>query len=199
MLERKKLIIWSIIGTGISSIAVQLVTIREFLSQFHGNEITISLVLFCWLLITGLGSLAARFVKRSSLILFALLTLFMAVWPLIQIILIRGFREAIFIHGVSPGFHQIFFYIMTTMTLYCFMVGFILPHSLKVLQDRRYAFTTGQLYLTDSIGDICGGILFSFILVYWVSPFKSIVMTSSVMIIAGLLLLFSERRYLLLV
>lgn len=199
MLERKKLIIWSIIGTGISSIAVQLVTIREFLSQFHGNEITISLVLLCWLLITGLGSLAARFVKRSSLALFALLTLFMAVWPLIQIILIRGFREAVFIHGVSPGFHQIFFYIMATTILYCFMVGFILPHSLTILQNRRYEFTTGQLYLTDSIGDISGGILFSFILVYWVSPFKSIVVTSSLMIIAGLMLLFCERRYLLLV
>jgi len=50
----KVFILWAIIGTGVSSIAVQLVTVREFLSQFHGNEITISLVLFSWLLLTGL-------------------------------------------------------------------------------------------------------------------------------------------------
>lgn len=199
MANIKRLIIWAIIGTGISSIAVQLITIREFLSQFHGNEITISLVLFSWLLLTGLGCLAARPVKRSSLTLFALITILMAIWPLIQTILIRELRETIFIHGVSAGFHQIFFYIMAATTPYCLMVGFILPHSLKVLHDNEYPFTSGELYLTDNIGDICGGILFSFILVYWVKPFKTIAVTSSLMIIVGLILLFAVRRYYVLV
>jgi spermidine synthase len=194
MTNIKRLIIWSIIGTGISSIAVQLVTIREFLSQFHGNEITISLVLFCWLLLTGLGSLAAKFVKRSSFTFYGLLTILMAIWPLIQVILIRGFRETIFIHGVSPGFHQIFFYIMVTTTPYCLLVGFILPYSLKVLHDNDYPFTSGQLYLTDNIGDISGGVLFSFILVYWVKPFKAIAITSVLMVIVGLIILRQTRR-----
>ena len=199
MTNIKRLIIWAIIGTGISSIAVQLVTIREFLSQFHGNEVTISLVLFSWLLLTGLGSLAAKPVKRSSLTLFALITIWMAIWPLIQIILIRELRETIFIHGVSQGFHQIFLYIMVATTPYCLMVGFILPHSLKVLHDNDYPFTSGELYLTDNIGDICGGILFSFILVYWVNPFKTIAITSGLMIMVGLTLLFAARRYYILV
>ncbi len=199
MTNTKRLIIGAIIGTGVSSIAVQLVTIREFLSQFHGNEVTISLVLFSWLLLTGLGSLVAKPVKRSSLTLFALTTTLMAIWPLIQIILIRELRESIFIHGVSPGFHQIFFYIMATTAPYCLMVGFILPYSLKVLQDNDYPFTSGGLYLTDNIGDICGGILFSFILVYWVKPFKTIAVTSGLMIIVGLMLLFSARRYFVLI
>jgi spermidine synthase len=199
MTNFKRLIIWAIIGTGISSIAVQLITIREFLSQFHGNEITISLVLFSWLLLTGFGSLAAKPVKRSSLTLFALITIWMAIWPLIQIILIRELRETIFIHGVSPGFHQILLYIMVATTPYCLMVGFILPHSLKVLHDNDYPFTSGGLYLTDNIGDICGGILFSFILVYWVNPFKTIAITSGLMIMVGLTLLFAARRYYILV
>jgi len=195
MTNIKRLIIWAIIGTGISSIAVQLVTIREFLSQFHGNEVTISLVLFSWLLLTGLGSLAAKLVRRSSLTLFALITILLAIWPLIQIILIRELRETIFIHGVSPGFHQIFFYIMAATTPYCLMVGYILPHALKVLRDNDYPFTSGKLYITDNIGDICGGILFSFILVYWVKPFKAIAVTSGLMIVVGLILLFAVRRH----
>ena len=68
MINEKRLIVRSIIGTGISSITVQLVTIREFLSQFHGNEITISLVIFSWLLLTGIGSLIAKFFNRGSLL-----------------------------------------------------------------------------------------------------------------------------------
>jgi spermidine synthase len=118
----------------------------------------------------------------------------MAIWPLIQVILIRGFRETIFIHGVSPGFHQIFFYIMVTTTPYCLLVGFILPYSLKVLHDNDYPFTSGQLYLTDNIGDISGGVLFSFILVYWVKPFKAIAITSVLMVIVGLIILRQTRR-----
>ncbi len=194
----KRLIIWSIIGTGISSIAVQLITIREFLSQFHGNEITIALVLFCWLLITGLGSLCARPVKRGSLTLFALLSLVTALFPLVQILLIRSFRDIVFIHGVSPGFYQILGYIAATTAFYCLLVGFILPYTLKVLTVRDSPFTSGQLYITDSIGDILGGVLFSFFLVYWLKPFTAIAVTSALLICIALLLLVKNRNPLLL-
>jgi spermidine synthase len=197
MTNTKRLILWSIIGTGISSIVVQLITIREFLTQFHGNEITISLVLFCWLLLTGLGSLAAKAIRRSSLTAYALLILTIALWPLVQMILIRGFREVVFIHGTSPGFYQIFFYILVTITPYCLLVGFILPYALEVLNQSQQRFTSGQLYLTDSIGDITGGVLFTFIFVTWMKPFKTIALTSSLLVIIGLLLLAGSRRYLL--
>ena len=108
-MNQKRLIILSIIGTGISSVTTQLLTIREFLTQFHGNEITISLALFSWLSVTGIGSFAAKAVKRPSLTVYSLLTLGMAIWPLLQIVVIRGLRETVFIHGASPGFYPIFF------------------------------------------------------------------------------------------
>ena len=41
-----RLMRWSVIGSGIASGAFQLVRIREFITQFQGNEIIISLVLF---------------------------------------------------------------------------------------------------------------------------------------------------------
>ncbi len=189
----KRLIIWSIIGTGISSIAVQLITIREFLSQFQGNEITISLVLFCWLFLTAIGSLLARAVKKSSLALYALLCVVIALWPLLQLVFIRGFREVIFIHGLSPGFYQIFFYILVTTTPYCLLVGFILPYALTVLKDNHFPFTSGELYIQDNMGDILGGTLFSFFLVYWMKPFKSIAFTSGLLVLVAILLLINTR------
>jgi len=194
----KLLIIWSIIGTGITSVTTQLLTIREFLTQFHGNEITISLVLFCWLLLTGLGSLTAKAVKRSNLGIYALLTLTIAVLPLLQIIMIREFREICFTHGASPGFYPIFLYILITISPYCLLTGFILPYAQKVLNDNYYPFTSGDLYLTDSIGDIIGGILFSFVLVYWLKPFPTIALTSAVLILISFLILISSQRNILL-
>ena len=123
----KRLVIWSIIGTGISSISVQLVTIREFMSQFHGNEITISLVLFTWLMLTGFGSLFAKCFRKPSITFYSSLALIIALWPLAQFHIIRKFREIIFIHGVSPGFYRIFFFIVAYVFLnevfYCFFIS----------------------------------------------------------------------------
>ena len=198
MTRLNRLIVWSIIGTGLSSVTVQLVTIREFLSQFHGNEITISLTLFCWLLLTGLGSLIAKPFHRASYTFYALLCLVIAFWPLAQLILIRGFREAFFVHGVAPGPYQIFLYILATTTPYCLLTGFILPYALVVLNQGYEPFSSGRLYLTDNVGDIAGGALFSFLLVYWMKPFATIAVSSTLLLIISFLLLLGIRRVLLL-
>lgn len=195
----KRLIIWAIIGTGVSSVITQLLTIREFLTQFHGNEITISLVVFCWLLITALGTLAAKWVKPNSIRLYGFMALFIGVWPLVQMIGIRGFRDAFFAHGVSPGFYPILFYIVVTITPYCLLAGFFLPHSQYLLNRRGYPFESGTLYITDSIGDIFGGLIFSFILVYWVKPFLILSVGSSLLILVGLFMLWNRRSMILLV
>jgi spermidine synthase len=194
----KRLIVWSIIGTGISSVTTQLLTVREFLTQFSGNEITISLVIFCWLMMTGMGAFAARFLKGGGQRAYAILILIIALWPLIQMIGIREFREILFTHGVSPGFYPILFYILIAIAPYCLLTGFILPYSQHVLNTDHYRFESGNLYVTDSIGDITGGVAFSFILVYWLKPFSIIAVTSSLLILIALLLLLNQRRFLLL-
>jgi spermidine synthase len=190
------LIIISILGAGISSIAVQIIMVREFLSQFSGNEITISLVLFCWLMVSGLGSLASKFFKKQSTTLYSILVLITGLLPLIQIIAIRLFRDTIFIHGESPGFYPVFFFILILSAPYAFLIGFILPYSLGVIKKKGGEFTSGGLYITDNIGDITGGILFSFILVYFFSPFKIIALTSFLLIFISLVLIIYLKRYL---
>jgi len=195
----KRLVIVSIIGTGISSVTTQLLTVREFLSQFHGNEITISLVLFSWLLLSGLGSLAAKFFKKATPGVYIFLCLLIAVWPLLQIVFIRHFRENLFLHGTAPGFYAIFFYTVAMVAPYCLLAGFVLPYALGLLRGYRYRFDTGGLYLTDSIGDIAGGILFSFLFVYWLKPFPTIGFASAVLAGSSLALIRGFRRHGLLV
>jgi len=190
----KRIIIWSIIGAGISSIAVQLLTIREFITQFHGSEITISLVLFVWLLLNGIGSLGAKIIKISKVTTYSILILVIALWPLPQLIIIRYFRESLLLHGTSPGFYQIFLYIAFTTAPYCLLIGFILPSALNLLKHDYQEFSSGELYITDNIGDISGGILFSFFLVYWINPFKIIAVTSGVLILTSLLLLIKAKK-----
>jgi spermidine synthase len=191
------LIVISVIGTGISSIAIQIVTVREFLSQFAGNEITISLVLFCWLFVGGCGSLISKYFTKRSVITYAVIALVAALFPLVHISAIRVFRDIVFIHGESPGLYPIFFFILVFSAPYAFLIGFILPYSLSVIRGQGGEFTSGQLYITDNIGDIAGGVLFSFLLVYLLSPFQAIVITSSLLILIALGLMIRAGGYLL--
>ena len=187
-------IIWSIIGAGISSVATQLVTVREILTQFHGNEITIALVLFSWLLLTGLGSMAARLPLRPSVTLYGLLTLLMAFGPLAMLVAIRALMQTVFTHGLSPGFYATLLFITAAMTPYCLLTGFVLPYAQKVLHAHGVAYESAELYFTDNVGDIFGGAVFSFVLVYWFHPFAIVAATSSCLVFVSLLILASEGR-----
>ena len=194
----RRLAVASIIGIGISSVTTQILTIREFLSQFHGNEITISLVIFCWLVLTGLGTLAAKCFRKASLAVYLVLAITVGVWPLLQMLGIRVFREMFFTHGVSPGFYPILGYIILTIAPYCLLTGFILPYTQKLFHHFQIPFESGELYTTDSAGDILGGILFSFLLVYWLKPFAVIALCASFLILVTLLMMgvFERRRFL---
>ena len=188
----------SIIGIGISSVTTQILTIREFLSQFHGNEITISLVIFCWLILTGMGTLAAKCFRKASLGIYLVLALTIGFLPLLQITGIRIFRELLFAHGVSPGFYPILIYVTLTIVPYCLLTGFILPYTQKLFQTFHIPFDSGELYVTDSLGDILGGVLFSFLLVYWLKPFAVIAVAASFLILVTLFMMgiFKKWRFL---
>jgi len=193
----KRLIILSIIAVGISSISNQILTVREFLSQFHGNEISISAVIFFWLLIGGIGSLLCKYVKKGSILLLSILLFLSAILPLAQIIFIRVFRNILFIPGSSIGLSSIIFYILCTTFLYCLIIGFILPYSQKALKETGYTLDTGRLYLIDNVGDITGGAATSFILIYLLKPFPIIAFTSSSIIFISLYILYLKRRWIL--
>ena len=191
----RRLAIGSIIAIGISSVTTQILTIREFLSQFHGNEITISLVVFCWLVLTGMGTLGAKCFRKASLGIYLILALTIGVLPLFQIMAIRVFRELFFTHGVSPGFYPILVYITLTIAPYCLLTGFILPYTQTLFHNFRIPFESGALYITDSIGDILGGILFSFLLVFWFKPFAVIALTASLLILITLIMMGIYKKW----
>jgi len=170
-----------VVATGISSVVTQLLTIREFLAQFQGNEFVIALILFSWLIQGGIGTylsqLFIRILAPSSLLL-ASLSLIVAGLPSLQIILIRELRDILFIHGSSVGFYQTFAFIFLTTAPYALLIGFVLPYSLFVLRTSSPDYPGSNIYITDNLGDIAGGALFSFFLVYFFSPLQSVLLSN---------------------
>ncbi|HSO61605.1 MAG TPA: hypothetical protein VLR50_11275 [Desulfobacterales bacterium] len=186
-----------VIATGIASVVTQLVLIREFLSQFEGNEIVIALILFSWLALGGLGTLLSRKTAGSrlatlqalcwlslALVLFSTLTLFGA----------RLLRDLVFTRGASVGFYPTFAYVAAVTAPYALLVGFLLPLSLFVLRSERADYPGALVYIWDNIGDVGGGALFCFLIVFWMTPVQAIVAAHLPLLAAALFLNPSGRR-----
>ncbi len=166
-----------IIATGISSVATQLVTIREFLSSFSGNEYIIALIIFLWLILGGAGTLLARWFSRyflSTPVRLGYLSALLVILSPAQIMAIRHFRDALFLTGASVGFYPTLVYLLITISPYAILVGLVLPYSLFVIRTEVPDYSGTPIYLTDSVGDVLGGALFSFFLVYFFSPMQAI-------------------------
>jgi len=187
-----------VIATGISSVVTQLLTIREFLTQFQGNEIVIALILFNWLILGGIGTLMARVIvkhsRKPTADILAWLSLVLSPLAVLQLLAIRQLRDVIFIHGSSVGFYPTLLFSFLTIAPYCLLLGFVLPYSLFVLRTDTADYPGARIYITDNIGDISGGALFSFALVFLVSPLTALFLAHLPLLVSSYLLFSPSRR-----
>ena len=195
--HHERAIIRVVIATGISSVVTQLLTIREFLTQFQGNEIVIALILFNWLILGGLGTLLARVAgsrHKATADRLAWFSLILSTLAVLQIMAIRRLRDMIFIQGSSVGFYPTWLFSFLIITPYCLLLGFVLPYSLFVLRTGAADYPGARIYITDNIGDIIGGAFFSFVLVYLVDPLTAIFLSHLPLLAATYLLFAPSRR-----
>ncbi len=184
-----------VIATGVSSVATQLVLIREFLSQFHGNEFLVALILFNWLFIGGVGTfIANRSGKNACPTRLAWVSLALAMLSPLELYCIRFFRHLFFIYGSSAGFYPTFVFSFATVLPYGLLVGFALPYTLIVVRKWMPTYSGTKIYILDNIGDVLGGILFSFVLVYTLTPVQSLCAVN-LLLIAAAWRLPMESRY----
>ncbi len=174
----EKAVIALVVATGISSVAGQLALIREFLTQFQGNEFVIALILFNWLVLGAAGTLlaqaaAGRGLRAGSRGL-AVISLLLAAIPTTLIVVIRELHAALFVQGASVGFGATLAFTFLTLLPYCLLVGFALPYALFVLRSAIYDFPGARIYICDNLGDIGGGVLFAVLLVFALRPMSAL-------------------------
>jgi spermidine synthase len=190
-------IIRVVIATGIASVVTQLLTIREFLTQFQGNELVIALILFNWLILGGLGTYLARVISiryKATTDRLAWFSLILGSLAVMQILAIRRLRDIIFIEGSSVGFYPTWLFGFLVIIPYCLLLGFVLPYSLFVLRSATPDYPGARIYITDNIGDISGGALFSFVLVFLVNPLTAIFLAHVPLLVATYLLFAPAQR-----
>jgi len=188
--KREKLLFYSITALGISSIITQIILIREFLSVFYGNELVFGIILANWLLLTGIGAYLGKYADRiKAQIRFIIFSqILVAFLPFFSIFLVRTLRNVIFPIGSLVGIVQIFISSLILLLPYCIISGFLLTLFCCVFSLKKEAASIGKVYFIDNIGDILGGVLFSFIFIYFLNPFQMIFFIMFINLLAALLL-----------
>ena len=195
---RNRLVTLVVVATGISSVVTQLLLIREFLAAFQGNEFVIALILFTWLLLGGTGAWLARIAadrRPAGTGMLAGLSLLLAGLTPVLFFAVRLLRNVFFIHGTSVGFYPTLAYTACTLAPYCLLVGFLLPYSLFTLRAGQPGYPGAFVYMMDSLGDVAGGALLSFALIYLVTPLQAVFIANVPLLAAGWLLTGPDRRF----
>jgi len=195
--KKQRLLFYSITALGISSIITQIIIMREFLTVFYGNELVFGIILANWLLLTGIGSYLGKYADRiKKKIRFLIIAqIIIAIIPFLHVFLIRSLRNIVFLPGELISLPEIFVSTFILLLPYCLITGFLLTLACVVFSTKKDAEQIGKVYFIDNIGDILGGFLFSFILVYFLNSFQMVFFIFIINILAALFLsLFLKSR-----
>lgn len=194
----RRILVFALILVGFTSVVSQTLLIREFLISFYGNELSVGVILASWLFwVTvgswGLGRLADRLSGKVDLFI-CTQTLIWLILPL-EIILVRLSKNFIGVGlGEIVGFLPMLYSSFIILAPFCILHGlqFALGCRIFAMKFEEAPRQIGQVYIYDSLGDLTGGLIFSFLLVYYLHPFQIVLVVCDLNLLAGLLLVASS-------
>jgi len=183
------------LAVGFGETVGQVLLIRELLVNFQGNELSLGVILACWLLMValgswGLGKFAGKLPPKPSA--FAWTVILYAVILLSQLLLARTVNTII---GVGPGeivgLPSIFGACLLVLTPLCLLHGFQFPFACRILATRSDTppIQVGRMYVAEALGSMAGGALFTYFLVHYFEHLNIAVFTALLNLAAGLFLL----------
>ncbi len=168
---------------GITSQVVQAWLVRETLVVFYGNELSLGVFFGSWLFWIAVGSLAMirlrnlAWVRDAGRGLSAILLLLLPL-VLLQVVAVRGVRLLLDTPSVELVPLGEFFVAVSLLTLPAALaLGLAFPLACKALNDTdasRMVHGISWLYVVEAAGALLGGILFTFVLVQWVGPWRGL-------------------------
>jgi len=168
---------------GFSSLIVQTLLIREFLISFYGNELTIGVILFNWIILEALGSnLFAQFsekIKKPHLG-YTVLQIGISIYLPIALFLVRNIKNLLGINlgeglGIAPILLTSFFIILPLSVF----DGAQFPLGCRLYKENTLypEESAGRVYILEATGFILAGPLFTYILI---TRFNSLFISSIV-------------------
>jgi spermidine synthase len=187
--------ILAVLALGVASQIGQVLFLREFLTVFHGNELSLGLILSAWLFWAGLGSrlggfCAERSPKPLSWLAFTSGGLFLILpGSLLLIRILRGLFPVLPGAYLSLGDMALSCFLLQAPA--CLLLGMHFVFLSRVWRLRRQTRDTSgaaKVYMLEAAGNSLGGALFTLVLVRHLSQLCTALLTGSLLLAALLLL-----------
>ncbi len=186
-----------LMALGFTALISQVIFLREFLSVFHGNELVIGIIFACWMLLTGTGALIGRTGPTANAKNLTHTTGFflLGLLPMLTVIFIRLLKNIAFPAGSMAGIGGILIFSASMLLLFCLLSGFLFTRLTVVLSQKYGANLLGKSYAIESSGSIVGGLLFSFLLAYFLTTFQILFLVLIINLSVAVLMYQAGRRW----
>jgi spermidine synthase len=188
----------SLLIKGLSGIAAQVILMRELLVSFHGNELTLGVILANWLILVAIGSfIIGNTVEKveSKIEVFVLFQLVFAVALPMTIYLSRIFGKILLsTPGEGLGFAPIFYSSLLILLPVTLPQGALFTYGCKIYFQyvRKDVSSIGKVYVLESIGSIVGGLLMTFLLIRYFDTFVIVFIISLTNALVSIFLLWPK-------
>ncbi|HEX55410.1 MAG: hypothetical protein DRO90_01805 [Candidatus Altiarchaeales archaeon] len=187
---------FAFLSMGFISIIAQVVLLREFLTIFGGNELSIGIMLGNWLLLVAIGSISIKFLDRFNFHIreFAIFQFIIPVIIPIQILIIRIFPKVIgLIRGEVVGIGTIFSSTFIIFMPLCIILGFQFSLACRIYSGfEKRVKGIAHVYILEAIGSMIAGLLFTYLIQY-LNPFQIIFISGILCILSSSMLLYLCR------
>ena len=184
----KRKFIFAVILMGFSGLVAQIVLLRELMIAFHGNELSIGVVLANWLLLESAGAyflgkkISGTKRKMGS---FILVTLLFSIFFLAAIYAVRIFNQFLTVIpgeglGIMPMFYVSFLILLPVSLLH----GALFTSSCKLYflyassgspetsGDKLSAFSIARVYIYETVGTLAGGLVLTYLFIPYLHAVK---------------------------
>ncbi|MFH1288421.1 MAG: fused MFS/spermidine synthase [bacterium] len=188
-LAEYKKIFASIFILGFCVFLSQIVVIRELFVIFYGNELSLGIIFFFWLLGNGLGSLLSKkiiFKLKNPSLIFAVSQIFLFFILFVIIFLIKsGIILNKPAHGEIIGPATMILNSFIFITPFCLLTGFLFPLACQIENTflNKPAKSVGYTYMLDALGAGFAGIIGSLILIKFLSTWHIVFIIGVILIL----------------
>lgn len=176
---------------GTTSIAVQILLLREFISLSQGNELVIGVILAQWMVLTGIGALVGRLRRMPSP---AIALVLVSVLPLIIVILVRYLRNILFTAGSIIGLGQVSALSTLLLAPFCLVSGIGFVRCIAAMHDLRVPRPGASAYTWESVGSVAGGLVFNILLIRVIDTVAALSILAATDLCAAILLFLPARQ-----
>ena len=159
---------------GFTALITQLVLLRAFLSVFQGNELVFGIILGNWMMLTGLGAWLGRYssrMKNRDQFVYRNL-IWLGILPLMTGFLLFFLKNLVFIPGSLVGLFGVFSGSLIILSPFCLLSGYSFTYYAASLSKKYQVNLISQAYALEAFGSLIGGILFTFILVFFLKTLQ---------------------------